>query len=104
MEIKKVGGGTYANSPISVATGYYTEHIEPFKGLIEEQINLIDPTVIICLGRECGCCTSQLLAEIKENVGKRIWIDGYHHQFSSNEKFYYGPLNEYKKIIKSKIE
>lgn len=69
LELKKVGGGTYATSKISKATKHYTEHIGPFEDLIIKQVELIDPTVIICLGRENGKCISELLKNVKESTG-----------------------------------
>ena len=99
LEIKKIGAGTNVASELSVETEYYTSHIEPFEELICKQIMLIDPTVIICLGRENGKCISEQLKPIKEKTGNRIWIDGYHHIMSSNEKFYYKPIREYKKEL-----
>lgn len=100
LELKKLGAGTSAGSELSIATKHYTEHIDPFKDLIIEQINLIDPTVIICLGREYGKCTSHLLKDIKPETKDRIWIDGYHHILSSNKNFYEIPLETYKKYRK----
>ena len=100
IEIKKVGAGQTVNSELSLATGHYADHIEPFSDLLCRQIELINPTVIICLGREWGNCTSHLLKEIKENTGDRLWIDGYHHTRSSNLNFYENPLNVYKEFIK----
>lgn len=99
FEIKKVGGGTGCNSKLSMAGEHYTDHIEPFLDLIIKQIVLIDPTVIICLGRENGACTRALLSEIEKEVGDRIWLEGYHHQFSSNKKFYYDRLEDYRKVL-----
>ena len=101
LELKKVGGGTAANTELSIATKYYTEHIAPFEDLLLEQIRLIDPTVIICLGRENGQCTRYLLKNIEALLKDIIWIDGYHHIMSSNEKFYYGPLREYKQQLRN---
>lgn len=100
LELKKVGGGTYATSEISKATKHYTEHIGPFEDLIIKQVELIDPTVIICLGRENGKCISELLKKVKESAGECIWIEGYHHQFSSNANFYDAPLESYKNELK----
>lgn len=95
MEIKKVGAGQIVGSNLSKQTGYYTEHIEPFKDLLCRQIELINPTVVICCGRENGCI-SNLLGYIKENTKERLWIDGYHHTRSSNLHFYEEPLNVYR--------
>lgn len=99
LEIKKVGGGTKAGSAISMETKYYTEHISPFKELLYRQIKLINPTVIIGLGRENGDCISALLEDIKTTTEDVKWIKGYHHIHSSNEKFYYEPLRQYKGLI-----
>lgn len=99
LELKKIGGGTTVGTGISLATKHYTEHIEPFKGLLIRQINLIEPTVIICLGRQDGKCISHLLKDIRAEYNNIPWIDGYHHQYSSNEKFYDTPLKEYQKHI-----
>lgn len=101
MEIKKVGAGQTVGSELSLQTGYYTEHIEPFKDLLCRQLELINPTVIICCGRENGCI-SQMLGFVKSNTKERLWIDGYHHTRSSNLHFYEEPLMCYKKHIESK--
>lgn len=98
MEIKKVGAGQTVGSKLSMQTGYYAEHIEPFKDLLCRQIELINPTVIICCGRENGCI-SELLKYVKENTNERLWIDGYHHTRSSNLHFYEEPLAIYKNYI-----
>lgn len=99
MEIKKVGAGVNATSELSLATKFYSEHIVPFQDLICRQIKLIDPTVIICLGRESGACISRLLKDVKKDTGNRLWIDGYHHTRSSNEHFYEEPIAAYKKHL-----
>jgi len=102
LEIKKVGAGQSVGSELSIATKHYTEHIEPFQDLLCQQIDLINPTVIICLGRENGSCISHLLKNVKMETGERLWIDGYHHAFSSNLHFYEEPLNTYKEYLKQK--
>ena len=82
INIKKVGGGTMVSSELSKATGYYTEHVEPFQDLLIRQINLISPTVIVCLGKESGNWVSECawLDAIKKGVNnKKVpWIGGYH--------------------------
>lgn len=97
LEIKKIGGGTLAQKELSIATGYYSEHIEPFKDLICKQIELINPTVII------GCCreffTANLLKDIENKTSDILWIYGYHPTMNSTKNFYYTPLN---KFIQSK--
>jgi len=102
FEIKKVGGGTRVGTGLSLESMYYTEHIEPFEELMVKQIKLIDPTVIICCGIEGGKCISSLLAEVKEKSGERIWIDGCHHTRSSNDNFYYKPIEQFKKRLAKK--
>lgn len=99
LEIKKVGAGQTVNSELSLATRHYSEHIEPFFDLICRQIELIDPTIIICLGREWGACTSKLLERVKKATKERLWIDGYHHTRSSNFHFYEKPLAVYKEYL-----
>lgn len=99
LEIKKVGGGKTVGLEISKATKYYSEHIEPFADLLAKQIELIDPTVIICLGRENEACISKLFNNIKPSIKERIWLDGYHHVLSSNDNFYYAPLKKYMEAL-----
>ena len=99
LEIKKMGAGQTVNSELSLAARHYSEHIAPFQDLMCRQIKLIDPTVIICLGREWGACTSRLLEQVKANTSDRLWIDGYHHTRSSNQQFYYDPLATYKRYL-----
>ena len=93
LEVKKIGGGRSVGSELSLATKNYSKHIEPFKDLICEQIELINPTVII------GCCreffTRNLLKELEKNTSDRLWIYGYHPTMNSTENFYYKPLKEY---------
>lgn len=101
FEIKKIGAGVSVGSELSIATKHFTEHIAPFKELMCKQIELINPTVIICCGRENGSCISKLLNEVKENTSDRIWIDGYHHIYSSNLNFYERPLMEYREQLMS---
>lgn len=101
LEIKKVGAGRNAKSELSLATKHYTEHITPFQDLICRQIELINPTVVICLGRENGACISRLLEHVKANTEDRLWIDGYHHTYSSNLHFYNEPIAAYKKHLDS---
>lgn len=103
IEIKKLGGGQTVGSDLSLATRYYTEHIDPFLDLLCRQIDLIDPTVVICLGRENGECISSLLKNVKRKTKDRIWIDGYHHTRSSNNNFYYTPLAAYKEHLRTKF-
>lgn len=43
---------------------------------------------------------SELLKNVKESTGECIWIEGYHHQFSSNANFYDAPLESYKNELK----
>ena len=95
IEIKKLGAGQTVGSELSLKTGYYTEHIEPFKDLLCRQLELVNPTVVICCGRENGCI-SNLLDYVKKNTKERLWIDGYHHTRSSNLHFYEEPLTAYK--------
>ena len=99
VEIKKLGAGQTVNSELSLATKHYTEHIEPFHDLLCYQIELINPTVIICLGREYGSCISDLLKNIKNNTCERLWIDGYHHTRSSNAHFFEEPISVYKDYL-----
>ena len=105
LELKKLGGGQTVGSKLSIATGYYTEHIEKFADNIKAQIDIIQPTVIIGLGRENGHCITQELLE-KANVNQKlkdvIQIKGYHHVRSSNKKFYDDPLEKYAEAIKVK--
>ena len=93
LETKKIGGGRSVGSELSLATKYYSEHIEPFQDLICRQIELMNPTVII------GCCreffTCNLFKEIEKKTSDRLWIYGYHPTMNSTENFYYKPLKEF---------
>lgn len=100
LEIKKVGAGQTVNSELSLATKHYSEHVEPFEDLLCRQIRLIDPTVVVCLGREWGNCISQFLSRVKTNTGQRLWIDGCHHTRSSNLEFYEKPLRIYRDYLR----
>lgn len=94
LEVKKIGGDRSVQSELSIATKYYAEHIAPFQDLICREIELLDPTVIICCSREYF--TYKLLEEIRENTSKRQWIYGCHPTFNSTKKFYEEPLQAYK--------
>lgn len=99
MDIKKVGGGPSVTTDLSIRSQYFTKHIEPFMDLIIEQIELIDPTVIICCGRENGDCVSELLKvdgkPLSEMMNGIPWIKGYHPNRSSVQHFYTEPLKQY---------
>ena len=103
VEIKKVGAGQTVNSNLSLATRHYSEHIAPFEDLLCRQIKLINPTVIVCLGREWGNCISHLLKQVQDKTGERLWIEGHHHAARiSNLRFYEEPIATYKKHLKGK--
>ena len=102
LELKKVGAGQTVTSELSLATEYYTNHIEKFKSNLSEQIKLINPTVIIGLGRENGKCITELLKDNNINVDNYIVIEGYHHTRSSNANFYDAPLLKYMEALKNK--
>ncbi len=100
LEIKKIGGGRDVNSELSKATKYYSEHIKPFEDLICKEIELINPTVVVCCSREYF--TGNLLKSIESKTSNRKWIYGYHPTFSSIKNFYNDPLEEYKNYLRSK--
>lgn len=100
LEIKKVGAGQSVRSKLSLATKYYSRHIEPFEDLICRQIELMNPTVVVCLGRESGACISKLLENVKAMTADRPWIDGWHHSRSSNLHFFDEPIAEYEKLLR----
>ena len=97
--MKKIGGGTSVGSKLSLETMYYLEHKEKFEEYLLQQIKLINPTVVICLGRENKKCIRDVLKNIEVSTNAK-WIDGYHHIHSSNVNFYDNPLYEYRKFIK----
>lgn len=97
LEVKKIGGGRDVNSELSIATRHYTEHIEPFCDLICREIELINPTVIICCSREYY--TNNLLSKVKGGTSERLWIYGYHPTMNSTEDFYNKPLRTFKENI-----
>ena len=104
LELKKVGGGTYVNSSLSLASEHYFSHVEKFRDNIYKQIELIKPTMIICLGKENGefVGKNQILADIRKDITEKdgiAWIDGWHHSRSSNVNFYEKPLDEYRKYL-----
>lgn len=99
LEVKKIGGGRAVNCELSIATRHYTEHIVPFQDLICREIELLNPTVIICCSREYF--THNLLEEIKNNTSERLWIYGCHPTFNSTKNFYEKPLLEYKQYCDS---
>lgn len=99
INIKKLAGGTNVGSELSVESGFYLDHIsdenESLKKLFIEQIELIDPSVIICCGKEYGKFTSAYLpSEIKEKYACKI-IECPHPNRSSNESFYDMPIRTY---------
>ena len=99
LEIKKIGSGKFVNSELSIETKHFTEHIEPFKDFICKQIDLINPTVVICCGKDSGRWTSEFLSEIREKTGDRCWIDCYHpaaYGKYAKKYFFEEPIRTYK--------
>ena len=99
LEVKKIGGGRDVNSELSIATRHYAEHIAPFRDLICREIELINPTLIICCSREYF--TQNLLEEVKNNTSERLWIYGCHPTFNSTKNFYEAPVLTYKQHMES---
>lgn len=100
IEAKKIGGGRTVGSNLSKATIHYSAHIEPFKALICQQIELIDPTIIVCCSREFFVW--HLLENIQNATSDRKWIYGYHPTMSSILNFYTKPLREYEDYCHNK--
>jgi len=99
LEIKKIGGGRSVGSELSLATKYYSEHINPFEDLILEEIELINPTVIICCCKEF--LTGKLLKSIESKTNGIEWIYGCHPTMNTIENFYFAPVKQYYESIKN---
>lgn len=95
INVKKIGGGKNVNCELSNQSMHYFEHIEPFVKFLCSQIDLIDPTVIIC----CGRGIYDQLSIVRRNTAKRIWLNRYHPAMTSNKCFYEDTLTEYKHLF-----
>lgn len=93
LETKKIAGGRSVASELSIATRYYSEHISPFEDLICREIELLDPTVIICCSRDFF--TAGLFKDVEAKTKKRPWIYGYHPTMNTTENFYYNPIKQF---------
>jgi len=101
INLKKLAGGSNTASEKSKSTLCFECHAKYFYNKLMEQIRLIQPTVIICCGKDSviGC-----LRAAKEDVSITIdWdgeshniplINGYHPQQTSNENFFYKTLEQ----------
>lgn len=99
MNIKKVGAGSSTGSGLSCQTGHYLKHLNEFQGLLQKQIDLIDPTVIICLGREAGNLIRKKLYPSEKNI---LWIDGYHPRARVRiDLFYTQPIEKYAEYMRN---
>lgn len=99
INLKKLPGGESAGSPKSKAYGPYEDHAKDFSDLLSDQIELINPTVIIV------CCSEGdskfVLPLLKNHNGNSIpVIEGRHPARSSNELFYYSVLGKLEELIK----
>lgn len=104
IEIKKLFGGTRVDSQLSQASGWYLDHIseehEELQLLFERQIDLINPTVIVCCGVQMKQCISTYLPKnVRLKYGDNI-IDGVHPNRGSTEQFYYVPIKKYAEMRK----
>lgn len=103
VNMKKLAGGTNAGSNMSIASGWYLDHISnenpELETLFIRQILMLDPTVIICCGIENKKCISEYLPDaIKEKYADRI-ISCPHPTRSSTQEFYYDALDRYAEIL-----
>lgn len=98
IDIKKIGGGTTTGSKVSKAGQYFTRHLEePMLKLLQRQLQLLNPTVVICCGKENVDFISKLF---KEDMKTVPWIDNYHPAARiSNKVFFEDVIEEYKKRL-----
>ena len=98
INLKKFSGGINIGSDKSKSTGVYNLHInDGFTALLEEQIALINPTMIVC-------CGGKIFDLLKNNVklGTRMIIKGYHPRARVSIKKYYDCIvEEFKKTCHS---
>ncbi len=98
VNVKKIGGGTAVGSEISQASGYYWSHLERFENALIQQINMLNPTVIVTCSADF---TSDNIKALRSGTDSNIiWINGVHPSRTSTEKFYYQPLREYKAALR----
>lgn len=98
INVKKFSGGSNIGSDKSDLTGDYKLHIKDgFKDLLKEQIELINPTVIICCGGQVFSLISDIIAwDIMSGMAgdcKEI-IKGYHPRARIGIKKYYNRIVE----------
>ena len=99
INLKKLPGGKSAGSSKSKAYGIYEEHARYFVDLLADEIELINPTVIIvCCSEGDSKFVLQLLKN--HNGNSTPVIEGRHPSRSSNELFYYSVLRKLEDLIK----
>lgn len=103
INLKKLAGGSLANSEKSKSTLCFECHAQHFHEKLMNQIRMIRPNVIICCGKdtviEClGIKKDDTYLEIIENgiTHKIPVVNGYHPQQTSNENFYSSTLTKMK--------
>ena len=97
LDLKKVAAGKNTKSELSKETLNFTEHTEKFKDMIYHHIALMDPTVIICCGKDADKWLSDYLTEIKQRTDDIYWINNYHPRSRiSNAIFFDECINQYR--------
>ena len=56
INIKKLSGGNRVGSDTSIQKKHFTCHACKFKEYLQSQINLIDPSIIVCCGADMKSC------------------------------------------------
>lgn len=102
INLKKLAGGNYADSKESKATLCFECHATKFYDKLIKQIDLIDPTIIICCGKNSVIESLGLKKEDTViNIGEKKIpiINAFHPQQTSTDNFYYSTLEKVRDIL-----
>lgn len=115
MNLKKLGGGGYADKEKSSYTVHYKEHCEEFALQIKEQIEMISPDIIVCCSPEVYDNLNRKVFGFKKKQGNFpiyneniLIVEGYHPTYENRVKedfkylFYADVINCCYKFWKSK--
>ena len=111
MNMKKLGGGGTADSKKSNYTLHYTDHCKMFSEQIKEQIECINPSIIVCCSPDVYENLNKYVYKLRRKNGKfpdtinnRIIVKGYHPSYENRKRdifkniFYADTINTCLKI------
>lgn len=100
INLKKMCGGTNVGSSLSKESGYYFEYTKgEFRQLLERQIRLISPSIIILCGTENGRGLSRFLDETI--LSSYPFLEVQHPSRISVQKFYTDTLEKYNTMLEA---